>query len=291
MVSSMTGFGKGTSYNGNMNVEVEIKSVNNRFLEISLKMPRTLQSKEYEVREIIRGRVKRGKLLVSIQFKKNGFEEGKPVLNKENLEYAVQFLKQVRKTANIKEKIGLSHILTFTDIFSEDTGDEVEQEFELVKNALNQAIDELLAMRGKEGGQLAADIRERIGIINSTVDRIEELSKGSAQEYYDKLKERAKQLFTDLSMYNERLELELALLVDKSDITEECVRLRSHTRFFLEALDSSQEAGRKLNFLCQEINREANTIGSKTMATEVSHLAVQIKEELERIREQIQNLE
>lgn len=291
MVSSMTGFGKGSVSTDSLSIEVEIKSVNNRFLETSLKIPKTLQSKEYEIREMIRARVKRGKLLVAVQYKKNGFDEGKPVLNQSNLDYAVQFLKQIKKSAKIKEKITLSHLLAFNDIFMADSGDEVEHEFELVRTAVNQAIDELLKMRNKEGEQLAADIVARIASIGETVTKIEELNRNSATEYFEKVKDRARQIIGDLSAYSDRLEMELALLVDKSDITEECVRLSSHLKFFLEALETSNESGRKLNFLCQEINREANTIGSKTMSTEVSHLTVFIKEELERIREQIQNIE
>lgn len=291
MVTSMTGFGKGSVQNDILNVEVEIKSVNNRFLELSLKIPKNLQSKEYEIRELLRSRVKRGKLLVNIQVKKNGIEEGKPVLNKENLDYAVRILKEIKETALLDEEISLSHILNFSDIFNAETADETEQEFNLIREAINMAITELIQMRSREGEQLAGDIRERIFNIQSTVAQIEELSSGTAQVYFEKLKERAKQIIGDMSAYNDRLEMELALLVDKSDVTEECVRLKSHTKFFLEALNSSVEAGRKLNFLCQEINREANTIGSKTLSTEVSHLTVFIKEELERIREQIQNIE
>ena len=146
-------------------------------------------------------------------------------------------------------------------------------------------------MRRREGEELYKDIEKRLINIQKSVEEIEAISKSSTKEYFGKLKERAKMLFEDVVEYKDRLELELALLVDKSDVTEECVRLKSHIKFFLDAMNNGNDAGRKLNFLCQEINREANTIGSKALSSEISHQTVSIKEETERIREQIQNIE
>lgn len=291
MISSMTGFGKGTAQNKNVSVEAEIKSVNSRYLEVSLKLPKNLQSKEYEIRELIRSRIKRGKIILNLQIKKNGLADEKPSLDKENVQYAVHFLKELKKAAKLKDKITLEQLLTFQDLFYADLSEEMESEYQLVREAIEASISELLAMRNKEGEELSKDLAMRINNIQQTVTKIEELSKNSAQENFEKLKERAKQLLGDISAYSDRLEMELAILVDKADITEECVRLNSHAKFFLESLKQSSEVGRKLNFLCQEINREANTIGSKTLSTEISHYTVFIKEELERIREQIQNIE
>lgn len=291
MISSMTGFGKGSAQNEYFSIETEIKSVNSRYLEISLKLPKNLQNKEYEFRELLRNRLKRGKIILNVQLKRIGAAEGKLSLSKENLEYALGFLKQLKKEAKITDKITLNHLLTFQDLFGEETSGETEDEFLLALKAIETALEELMIMRKKEGDELSKDLRNRIISIRDTVIKIEALSKTSVNEYYEKLKERAKQLLGDMALSSERMEMELALLVDKSDITEECVRLNSHLKFFLENLDNSAEVGRKLNFLCQEINREANTIGSKTLSTEVSHYTVFIKEELERIREQIQNIE
>ncbi|MGE5682061.1 MAG: YicC/YloC family endoribonuclease [Bacillota bacterium] len=291
MISSMTGFGKGSVQNEFFSVDTEIKSVNSRYLEISLKLPRSLQNKEYEIREIIRNKVKRGKIIVGVQLKRTAAGSNKPSLSKESLEYALNFLKELKKEAKLREKITLNHLLMFQEMYSEETVEETEDEYRLTQQAIEQALNELIIMRNKEGEELRKDLKTRIKNIEETVGRIEELSKSSVEEYYEKIKERARQMLGDISAYSERLEMELALLVDKSDITEECVRLKSHTKFFLENLDNANEVGRKLNFLCQEINREANTIGSKTLTTEVSHLTVFIKEELERIREQIQNIE
>lgn len=291
MISSMTGFGKGSVQNESYNIEAEVRSVNSRYLEVSLKIPRNLQSKELELREFIRARLKRGKITVNIQVKKNGVDENKPVLNPESLDFAVQLLQQVKNQTGIKDEISLSHILAFQDIFFAEAGEESEQEFILLQQALSESIDDLIRMRTKEGEELAKDIKTRILNIEKAVNSIESINKSSVQEFYEKIKERARQLFSDVKLYSDRLELELALLVDKSDVTEECVRLHSHVKFFLENLESGVEIGRKLNFLCQEINREANTIGSKALSTEISHQTVFIKEELEKIREQIQNIE
>ncbi len=291
MISSMTGFGKGTAAKGDLIVEAELKSVNSRYLEISFKLPKSLQSKEYELRELIRNKIKRGKLIVGVAVKKNGAETNKLNLDVENLKSAVSFLQQIKESASLKGDITIDNVLEFQQfLFAEDER-ESEQEFELLAEALEKAVDQLSKMRDGEGQELEKDLRKRIQSIGEIVGKIEEANKQGVIEQYDKLKERAKSLLGELEISKERMDMELALLVDKSDITEECVRLKSHTKFFLENLNNSAEVGRKLNFLCQEINREANTIGNKTLSSEVSHFTVFIKEELEKIREQLQNIE
>jgi uncharacterized protein (TIGR00255 family) len=291
MISSMTGFGKGSVQKENLHCEAEVKSVNSRYLEISLKLPKSLQNREYEIRELIRNRIKRGKLIVNIQVKKDGFENNKSVLNKDNLKYAINFLKEVKKESRINDKITLGHILSFQEIFFSETTEESEEEFKVIQGSLSNALDELILMRKKEGEELFKDMSSRLTNIRKYVEEIETISKNCTQEYFEKLKERVKLIIDNANEYTERLELELALLVDKSDITEECVRLKSHAKYFLETMNDGDDVGRRLNFLCQEINREANTIGSKALSTEISHFTVSIKEEIERIREQIQNIE
>jgi len=291
MISSMTGFGKASIQKNGISAECEVKSVNSRYLEISLKLPKSLLNKELEIREIVRNKIKRGKLIVNLQLKFDGLDESKLFLNKENLKLAVEFLKQVKKTAKIKDDITLSHLLSFQNIFLGEDTDSREEEFELLKEAIEKALDELIVMRNQEGKELYIDISTRLKNIIEQVTGIETISRNSTIEFFEKIKERAKQIIANLVDYNERLELELALLVDKSDVTEECVRLKSHAKYFLDAMNNGSDVGRRLNFLCQEINREANTIGSKSLTTEISYATVTIKEEIERIREQIQNIE
>jgi len=287
----MTGYGKGTAEANGIAAEVEVKSINSRYLDIFLKLPPSLISKDYELRELIKTKIKRGKLSVITQIKKTGLQEDIPVIDKKKLKGLISFLKEVKKTAKINEKIKLDHLLNSRDIFLTADEGSSDTEFELLKKALDSSMDELLKMKKNEGSQLAKDLKQRIKTIEEKLNQIENESSESVKEYFEKFKEKTKTLIKDLTPYTDRLELELALIAEKSEITEECVRLRSHIKFFIESLTKDDEPGRKLNFLCQEMNREVNTISAKTLSTPVTHNTVIIKEEIEKMREQIQNIE
>ena len=293
MILSMTGYGRASAVNKKFVADVEIKSINSRYLELYLKLPQLLQSKEYELRELIKSKIKRGKLSVVILLKKNGSAESEISLDEDKLKNYISLLKQVKKAAKISDKIKLEHLLYSRDIFTTTLEELSDEEFEVVKNALNSAIDNLFEMKRKEGKELEKDLKKRIKLIEKKLDEIESESAGSVNEHFLKYQEKVKQLLEDKapSVIDERLQLELAILAERSDITEECVRLKSHLKFFLEAVEKEQEPGRKLNFLCQEMNRETNTISSKTLSVSITHNTVMIKEEIERIREQIQNIE
>jgi uncharacterized protein (TIGR00255 family) len=287
----MTGYGRGTTSNKNISIEAEVKSINSRYLDIYFRLPSSLQSKEYELREVIKSKLKRGKVTTIIQIKSSGKDADVPVLSKDKLKALIGFLKDIKKAARINEKIKLDHLLSFKELYLSDEFEFGEAEFVLVKEALDKAVKDLLKMKKNEGGELAKDLVARIKSIEEKVNAIENESMKSVNEYFSILKERIKSLVEDVTQYNDRLELELAVIAEKSDITEECVRLKSHLKFFLESIEKEEEPGRKLNFICQEMNREANTISSKSLATEITRNAVLIKEEIERIREQIQNIE
>jgi len=293
MILSMTGYGRASAGNKKFAVDVEIKSINSRYLEIFLKLPQFLQSKEYDLREIIRNSVKRGKLSVVILLKKNGFADNEITLDETKLKNYISLLKQVKKAAKISDKIKLEHLLYSRDIFTTTVEEISEQEFEFVKDAVSKAINNLFEMKIKEGKELEKDLKKRIKLIEKKLDEIEAEATGSVNEHFLRYQEKVKQLLEEKSqsIADERLQLELAILAERSDITEECVRLRSHLKFFLEAVEKEQEPGRKLNFLCQEMNRETNTISSKTLSIKITHNTVMIKEEIERIREQIQNID
>lgn len=291
MLFSMTGYGRGTTSNKNISIEAEVKSINSRYLDIYFRLPSSLQSKEYELREVIKSKLKRGKVTTIIQIKSSGKDADVPVLSKDKLKALIGFLKDIKKAARINEKIKLDHLLSFKELYLPDEFEFGEAEFVLVKEALDKAVKDLLKMKKNEGGELAKDLVARIKSIEEKVNAIENESMKSVNEYFSILKERIKSLIEDVTQYNDRLELELAVIAEKSDITEECVRLKSHLKFFLESIEKEEEPGRKLNFICQEMNREANTISSKSLATEITRNAVLIKEEIERIREQIQNIE
>lgn len=291
MISSMTGYGKGIAENDIFSVEIEVKSVNSRFLDIYLKLPNSLMNREYEIREIVKNKVSRGKLSVILNLKNTGISNGIPVIDKEKLAAYIAVLKEIKKITRITEKLKLEHILYNRELFLQNDKEYGEEVFKLIRNALGSALDNLLKMRRNEGKELAKDLKRRIEIIDEKVTEIQNESRLSANIYFDKLRERVKTLVEDITTYSDRLELELALIADKAEITEECVRLQSHLKFFLESIDKDAEPGRKLNFLCQEMNREANTISAKTISTEITHNSVLIKEEIEKIREQIQNIE
>ena len=291
MIYSMTGYGKGSAENGKIKTEVEVKSVNSRYLDIALKLPSSLMNKEYELREVIKAKVNRGKLMVVIQVKRNGSDDEVISLNKDMLKNYLSLIKEIKKISKSSEKIKLEHLLLNKEIFETNGLEFSEHEFNVLKKALDNAIIELLKMKKNEGKELAKDLKKRIEIIEAKLDEIEKESGASVNEYHAKFKEKVQAILGDVKLDKDRLEQELAIIVDKAEITEECVRLRSHIKFFSESLEKDDEPGRKLNFICQEMNREANTISSKTISTVITHNTVFIKEEIEKIREQIQNIE
>ncbi len=223
--------------------------------------------------------------------KNTAASNGVSSVDKDKLKAYLAVLKEVKKISRITEKIKLEHLLYNRELFIQNDKEYDEEVFKLIKKALESALTQLKKMRRNEGKELAKDLKRRIEIIEEKVTEIQNESGQSVNEYFNKLKERMKALVEDVTSYSDRLELELALIADKSEITEECVRLRSHLKFFLESMEKDDEPGRKLNFLCQEMNREANTISSKTISTSITHNSVLVKEEIEKIREQIQNIE
>lgn len=287
----MTGYGKGVAENKNLFVEVEIKTVNSRYLDIFLRTPNSLMSKEYEIRELIKSKIKRGKLTVIVQLQKNEQAVSDSLIDKDKLKGFISLLKQIKKEAKLTEKIKLEHILYNREIFTLNNSEFSEEDFELVKKSLNDAIGSLIKMKKNEGKELEIDLKKRLEIIEEKLDLIEAESRNGVNEYFEKYKERVKSLVENIMDYNDRLEAELAMLAERSDITEECVRLKSHIKFFHESMKNDDEPGRRLNFLCQEMNRETNTISSKSVSTGITHNSVFIKEEIEKLREQIQNIE
>ena len=291
MIYSMTGYGKGSISKNKTSAEVEVKSVNSRFFEVSLKLPSILFPYDYEIRELIKSKVQRGKVSVVVHFKKDGVENGFITIDDNKLLNHLTLIKKIRKAANIKDDIKLEHLLGSKEVFTSQDAELSKSEFEIVKSALNKALDKLILMKKKEGAELSRDLAVRIEKIIKNVSFIETEFRKSINEYHDKLKQRIQELTGNFEINEDRLNLELALIADRADITEESVRLRSHLKFFKESLKNENEPGKKLNFLCQEMNRETNTISSKSISTSIIHSSVFIKEEIEKIREQIQNIE
>lgn len=293
MIISMTGFGRGEASSGGITVTVEAKSVNSRYLDISLRLPQLIQEKELELKELIQERINRGKLNLSVRLDQADTGEPEITINENLAKGYKALLERLRKTAHISEPVALRDLIQFNEIFISREKDEetIQSIWTLAKEASARALDQLVDMRKQEGSQLKEDLVNRINHIETMLDNISELTDGRAAKTKENLMQRINEIMSDESLDRERLEMEVAILVDKMDITEEVVRLRSHIRFFREALDHEDSVGRRLNFLSQEINREINTVGSKANDSEISQYVVQAKESLEQIREQVQNIE
>jgi len=289
----MTGFSHAEVAKRGITATVEVRGVNSRYLDVTTRLPRLLSQREKDIKELVRSHVNRGSLIVSVTVEEESDGIAPVSVNKAAAKAYIKLLNDLRRTAKIRETVKLEHLLKFSEVFDVSREQESdERQWGVVEEALQQALEGFNAMRQKEGSELAKDLEQRIGWLSLTVDKIEQLSRARIPEEQKRLHERIAQLLDDKSIVDQnRLELEIALLADKLDVTEECVRFRSHTKFFLETMASVGSSGRKLNFLVQEINREVNTIGSKTSDSEIAHLVVQIKEEVEKIREQLQNIE
>jgi len=292
MISSMTGFGRAQVSKDGIDVSVEVKSLNSRFLEINLRLPAIVQPKEFEIRELIRKRISRGKITVTIDFKVDPFVRSPIKVNFDFVGAYVKVLRELKRKFKVKGEIKLEHLLSLPNIFDVNSFDISEEQWEILKEGIEKALENLIESRCKEGEQLAEDIEKRVKMISQKVDLIQKLSEENLRERQKKLREKVHEIFSDVEFDRNRLEAELLILADKLDVTEECIRLKSHVDIFLEVMKSDDVAvGKRLNFILQEMLREATTIGAKTDDVEVTYLVVGIKEEIEKIREQLQNVE
>lgn len=293
MIHSMTGFGRGQAAADGISATAELNSVNSRYLDISMRIPQEIREKELALKERIQEKISRGKLNLNIKIDKS--DTGKPdvTINSKLARGYKQLLDELRHTAQVNEPISLADLIQFEEIFVSREQDEevLNTIWNVSRSALDGAIEQLTEMRAREGRQLQNDLNERVDHIASKMEKIRRLTEGRAEAARDQLKERIQKLVDDDTLDEERLEMEVAILVDKMDITEEIVRLQSHIKFFKEALESDETVGRRLKFLAQEMNREINTMGSKANNSEISQHVVHAKESLEQIREQVENVE
>ncbi|MBL8006115.1 MAG: YicC family protein [Ignavibacteria bacterium] len=293
MIVSMTGFGKSEGTFEKKKYSIEIRSVNSRFCEISFKYPRYLAGKDFELKEVVRKKITRGKLNINLNIE--GENNSIPGLNidEEQIKEYYLLLKKINGIINSDSEIKLEHILSFSNLFTGDVNDDVkEPEFRFICGLLNKALDDLIKMKIKEGDSLKKDILDRIKFIDKESAVIAKMSKQKLSSERERISEKVGSIVSDKKILDEnRLEIEIILLAEKIDITEEVIRLKSHTKYFYEYAKSDELAGRRLNFLIQEINREINTIASKSLDAGISQKASVLKEELEKIREQLQNVE
>lgn len=293
MIASMTGFGQGQATVEGVTASVEIRSVNKRHCDVSVRMPSTLAAHESQVQVHIKQVFERGRFNVRIQLEETETDVLPIEVDADAAAAYKTLLEQLRNAAGLNDPVRLEHLLDFSDVFTTVESDEEEPEeaWEAAQVALGEAIEQLRAMRRQEGRALRDDLEGRIDAIETHLNAIEARAPQRVDEKRQRLEERLEQLIDDDRLDEDRLETEIAILADKLDVTEECVRLHSHLQQFREALDNEDAVGRKLKFITQEIHREVNTIGSKANDPEIAREVVPMKEEVEKIREQIRNVE
>ena len=292
MIKSMTGFGRSTYENEGREYIIEIKSVNNRFTDINIKMPRNLNYLEEKIRKQILSNISRGKVEVSIQLNNNSDLGKKINLNTDIAKKYVEELKKLSEETNIIDNINIMDVARFPDVLNIRIDEEAEEVIEKeLFTALDSAIDSFLDMRQKEGSKIKVDLENRIEVIKQKIEQISSISAGLVDEYVVKLETRIKELLKTDVVDQKRLAQEVVIYSDKCSVEEEITRLKSHISQFLNLLNENIAIGKKLDFLIQEMNRETNTIGSKANNLEITNFVVDIKTELENIREQIQNIE
>lgn len=292
MVISMTGFGRGQHSINGYEAVVELRSLNHRFLDVAMRLPRGLGAYEQTVKDLLRSKVNRGRINVSVTLKSETEDELGLSVDEETARRYKHLLDTLIKKLDLPGPVTLEHLLQFSDILTiaEETGLPPEA-WLCVEKALGLAVDEMNTMRVREGQEIIHDLHARINGLQEKLETIKNHAAGRSKAEFEKLYKRLCAMVESKELDRTRLELEVALLADRVDITEECTRFQSHNTVFLEALAGPEPAGRKLNFLLQEMNREANTIGAKANEAQIAHLVVSIKEEVEKLREQIQNIE
>ena len=290
-MKSMTGFGRASLESNGKNYIIEIKTVNNKYSDITVKSPKRLSFMEDKIRKQIANRITRGKVEVSVSFFDFSNKSKNVVLNKE---IAKEYIKQLREIAdenNLSENISVVEIAKLPDILNSIDSDNDEEIASEALQCLNMALDSLIEMRKAEGENIKQDLLVRIERVQNLVDKIAENSKGIVEEYVSKLEKRVKEILKNDVVDENRIAQEAVIYADKTSIEEELTRLNSHIVQFKELVNSDGPVGKKLDFMIQEMNRETNTIGSKAGSGEITKAVIDLKVELEDIREQVQNIE
>ncbi len=292
MLKSMTGYGRSQQIIDGRDILVEIKSVNHRYFEYNARVPRAYGYLEEKMKSLINTSVSRGKVDVNVSVYT---VEGKDAQVQINLELARGYtnaLRSIKEELNLSDNLSLSSISRFSDIFLvTKTVEDEEVIWNEVKQVAQEALDKFIAMRIVEGERMLADVNARLNQIEEYVTKIEELAPKTVSEYKEKLYSKIKEVLETKSVDDQRVLTEVAIFSEKIAVDEETVRLRSHLKQFRTLIDTDEPIGRKLDFLVQEVNREVNTIGSKCQDLAVTAIVVEMKSEIEKIREQIQNIE
>lgn len=292
MIKSMTGYGRCNETVGNMEITAEIKAVNHRYFEFSSRVPRQFGFLDEKIKQYVKTQVNRGKCEVYISINMLENDAISVEVNKPLARAYVDALNEIANEYDLQSEFTSIHIARFPEVLSVHKEEQDEDEiFSAVKSVLEKAVEAFINMREIEGAKLKADVISRCDLILKYVDVIESKSSESVKAYRERLEERMKELLGDVKVDEQRLLTETAIFADKIAVDEETVRLRSHIDQLKGMLEESEPVGRKIDFLVQEMNREANTTGSKCADIEITKIVVEIKSEIEKIREQIQNIE
>jgi uncharacterized protein (TIGR00255 family) len=290
---SMTGYGRGVAAGKGLHVEVEVSSVNRKQLDVNLNLPGPLRMLESRIQDEIAKSLSRGRVIVEVAVR--GSERLKREAIRVNEDLARAYVQELRKTAKrlqITDDLHISRLMNLPGVLHyEPLDDDIEKVWPVLSKALTKALQEILRMRLREGTALQKDLEHRLSILRGIVKKIMVMSPHTARKYRDALKARLAQAGLNVPLEDERVLKEVVLFADRSDVTEETTRLDSHFKQARELLRSKEPAGRALDFLSQEMNREINTIGSKANDKDIAALVVSFKAELERMREQVQNIE
>ena len=292
MIKSMTGFGRGNAVLNGRDVTVEIKAVNHRYYELTCKLPRSMNYCEERLKTLLNGRITRGKTELSVQIQSVGEVSEQIAVNKDIVRQYVEALRDIKDELGLLDDLTLSNIMRIPDAFTVVKAEtDEEQLWEDLKTVTETALTNFVKMRENEGNRMKADLLSRLSTIEKWVDIIDERSPKIVEDYRKRLYDRMTEVLQGKEIDESRILLEAGIFADKTAVSEETVRLRSHIAQFREMLESGEPVGRKLDFLVQEMNRETNTIGSKVQDIEVTKIVVDQKSEIEKIREQIQNIE
>lgn len=293
MAISMTGFGRGEYKNDNYHFTVECRTINHKYVDINIRLPRKISFLEDKIRNVVKEYVKRGRVDLYIKLDLIGSEDVNLKFDEKLASEYVNILNNIKSTFNLQDDITVMNIAKFPDIIkSEEKEEDEDLLWSMLKVALDDCLVKLKDMRKEEGIKLSNDIDMRCDLLKDYIEQIENYSYNVVNEYKEKLNNRIAEILDDPSLVDEnRLAQEVAIYADKCSITEEIVRFKSHILQLKKTIHKDESIGRKIDFLIQEMNRETNTIGSKSSDLNITNLVVEIKSELEKIREQIQNVE
>ncbi len=292
MIRSMTGYGRCQSVIGGYDILLEIRSVNHRFFDFTAKIPRSYGYLEEKLKSFFQGSISRGKVEVSLSIYSVGGADAVIEVNESVAEGYVNALREANKKLMLNDDLSLSNLMRLPDVFNiRKAADDEEVVWECVQSAAQTALDDFIAMRENEGRRMVADVCEKLDNIEKMVAMVEAESPKITEAYRTRLTERMKEVLGNTSVDEQRIISEAAIFSEKTAVDEETVRLKSHISQCREMLSGDNAIGRKLDFLIQEFNREANTIGSKCQGLEITKTVIEMKSEIEKIREQIQNIE